>query len=458
MSTGSIAFIREFVQGGLDLEVPTDILELNQPESLDSAFPVSDLATASFATFALAIRKFQTANGHPKSSFSIDRRLASNWFDQSYEPISWSAAPAWDAIAGNYQARDGWIRLHTNAPAHRMVVERLLGVGPNRDDVARTVAKWESEELERSIVEAGGCAAKLWSAKEWYRHPHGIYSKDQRIIESFEGAPWKGAPWTADHGRPLKGIRVLDLTRILAGPVATRALASLGAEVLRIDPIEWHEPSLEPDVTLGKRCARLNLKSFSDQNLFRQLLQETDVLVSGYRPGALDSLGFGWEERQVIKPGLVDVTLNAYGWYGPWSTRRGFDSLVQMSTGIVDRCSDQSSSSLRALPVQALDHATGYIMAAAVLEGLSRRLESGQGSFARTSLVSQAEVLKRIGTSTLKDLPPTLTEGDWQENIEISSFGPMKRLRFPIQQDAIDFGWDSPAVPLGTSKPEWHRL
>ena len=129
-----------------------------------------------------------------------------------------------------------------------------------------------------------------------------------------------------------------------------------------------------------------------------------------------------------------------------------------MSTGIVDRCSDQSSSSLRALPVQALDHATGYIMAAAVLEGLSRRLESGQGSFARTSLVSQAEVLKRIGTSTLKDLPPTLTEGDWQENIEISSFGPMKRLRFPIQQDAIDFGWDSPAVPLGTSKPEWHRL
>jgi crotonobetainyl-CoA:carnitine CoA-transferase CaiB-like acyl-CoA transferase len=116
--------------------------------------------------------------------------------------------------------------------------------------------------------------------------------------------------------------------------VATRFLAGLGAEVLRVDPPGWEEPSLEPEVTLGKRCARLDLRGSEGRARLRALLKAADIIVHGYRPDALESLGFGVAERRMLRPGLVDVSLSAYGWSGPWALRRGFDSLVQMSSGI----------------------------------------------------------------------------------------------------------------------------
>lgn len=143
--------------------------------------------------------------------------------------------------------------------------------------------------------------------------------------------------WQPTASRPLAGIKVLDLTRVLAGPVATRFLAGLGARVLRIDPPDWDEPGVVPEVTLGKNCARLDLRQTADRARFEALLSDCDMIVHGYRPGALDRLGYGFDLRRALRPGLIDISLCAYGWSGPWAARRGFDSLVQMSCGIADR-------------------------------------------------------------------------------------------------------------------------
>src|SRR5690606_14976535 len=153
----------------------------------------------------------------------------------------------------------------------------------------------------------------------------------------------------------LAGIRVLDLTRILSGPIATRFLAGYGADVLRIDPIDWDEPAVAPDVTLGKRRARLDLRSPEGKATFEHLLQQADVLVHGYRSDALEKLGLGETRRRELNPGLVDVCLDAYGWTGDWRARRGFDSLVQMSSGIAHAGMTLLNKPIPTpLPVQAL--------------------------------------------------------------------------------------------------------
>jgi crotonobetainyl-CoA:carnitine CoA-transferase CaiB-like acyl-CoA transferase len=186
----------------------------------------------------------------------------------------------------------------------------------------------------------------------------------------------------------------LDLTRVLAGPVATRFLAGLGAEVLRLDPPGWDEPGVLPDVTLGKRRTRLDLRTRAGRDRFEALLRGADLLVHGYRPGALDGLGWDAAHRQALRPGLVEVSLNAYGWDGPWRDRRGFDSLVQMSCGIAEAgMARLGKEKPFPLPVQALDHACGYIMAAAALISLRRRRETGMGSITRLSLARVARLL-----------------------------------------------------------------
>jgi crotonobetainyl-CoA:carnitine CoA-transferase CaiB-like acyl-CoA transferase len=196
----------------------------------------------------------------------------------------------------------------------------------------------------------------------------------------------------------LKDVRVLDLTRVLAGPVATRFLAGFGANVLRIDPPWWSEPGVEPEVTIGKRRAGLDLRNVDDRSRFEALLARADVLIHGYRPGALDGLGLGASRRREIAPALIEVSLNAYGWTGPWRGRRGFDSLVQMSSGIADEGMRRTEAAYPVpLPVQALDHATGLLMAAAALRALRLRRDTGKVLSARLSLARTAAMLTGCG-------------------------------------------------------------
>jgi crotonobetainyl-CoA:carnitine CoA-transferase CaiB-like acyl-CoA transferase len=254
----------------------------------------------------------------------------------------------------------------------------------------------------------------------------------------------------------LRGIRVLDLTRVLAGPVATRFLAGFGADVLRIDPPSWDEPGVVPEVTLGKRCARLDLRNSSERTIFVDLLQCAHVLVHGYRSDALESLGLDVDTRRRIRPGLVDVALNAYGWSGPWRNRRGFDSLVQMSSGIAEAgMRVLGKDRPTPLPVQALDQATGYLMAAALVCGLTQTLSSAKGFEARTYLARVAQALTSgpAGAEIRAFEPPG--EEEWSETFEATEFGPARRLRPPLTIAGAPMHWDLPAVRLGSSTAAW---
>ncbi|WP_373997074.1 CoA transferase [Duganella vulcania] len=259
----------------------------------------------------------------------------------------------------------------------------------------------------------------------------------------------------------MAGLKVLDLTRVLAGPVATRFLAGYGADVLRIDPPSWDEPGVIPEVTLGKRCARLDLRLARDRDVFETLLAQADVLVHGYRPAALEGLGFGEEVRRRLNPGLVDVALDAYGWTGPWSGRRGFDSLVQMSAGIAERGMRwRNADHPVPLPVQALDHATGYLIAAAAVRGLVRRLEEGRTTQARLSLARTALLLIGLSPSEKAAAQPLapITEADLAPTLEQTAWGPARRYLPPVAIDGAPITWDRPAAKLGSSPPKWGQV
>ena len=247
---------------------------------------------------------------------------------------------------------------------------------------------------------------------------------------------------------------MLDLTRVLAGPVATRFLVLLGADVLRVDPPGWDE-SIIPEVTLGKRTTRLDLTQSTDRACFTELLATADILVHGYRSGALERLGVGEHERQQIRPGLIDISLNSYGWTGPQSDRRGFDSLVQMSTGIAyTGMVDSGAEYPVPLPVQALDHATGSLSAAATPHSLTHQRDTVMTLSARLSLTRIAHLLSRYHGQGAHDPFPAIHDGDFEPKVEPTSWGPAKRLRQPLHIDAVHLR-ASPARDLGLDQPHW---
>ncbi|CAB3695241.1 MAG: CoA transferase [Achromobacter sp.] len=428
--------------------------------ALPSAFAVTEFATAAIGAAGLALAEFAAAgSGAPGApgAISVDRRLASIWFGTTLRPIGRDAPPLWDAVAGDYRASDGWIRLHTNAPHHRDAALAVLGVAADRDAVAQAVSRWRADELEAAVVERNGCAAAMRDLDAWARHPQGRSVGAEPLLHRA-AAPASARPdWRPTRQRPLQGLRVLDLTRILAGPVATRFLAGYGADVLRIDPPGWEEPGTVPEVVLGKRCARLDLKSAADLATLERLLSQADVMIHGYRADALARLGLDAERRRQLNPALIDVSLDAYGWSGPWQGRRGFDSLVQMSTGIADAGMRAKGADRPVpLPCQAIDHATGYLMATAALRGLTERLATGAGGSARASLARTAKLL--VAHRGMLEGGPALaaeTAADWSAAIEETSWGPARRVRPPMRIEGTPESWDYPASALGSSDATW---
>ncbi|MGE8067276.1 CoA transferase [Pseudomonas sp. NPDC089569] len=437
------------------LGLPPTPVTFTSSGALPSAFAVTDLACASIAVAGQAIGELLHRQTGHLPGLEVDRRLASFWFSTSLRPTGWSVPPLWDPVAGDYAARDGWIRLHTNAPHHRAAAESVLGTCADRAAMASKVAQWASSDLEQAVVDAGGCAAEMRSLQEWQAHPQGRAVNAEPLVRFTHGHDLPGKTWQGSVARPLAGIRVLDLTRVLAGPVASRFLAGLGADVLRIDPPSWNEPGVVPEMTLGKRCARLDLHDKVDRGVFDNLLKHADILLHGYRADALERLGYGFAERQRLAPGLIDVCLNAYGWSGPWQNRRGFDSLVQMSCGIADAGMHwKHADKPTPLPVQALDHATGYLMAASAIKLLSERLSNGQGGSARLSLARTAKLLIEHDPGTAEPLRPE-DAGDQGVLVEQTPWGPAHRLQVPMKITDTPLQWVLGASELGAHRPQW---
>jgi len=428
---------------GPDMAPGATVREVS-PASLPSWFAVSDLAVASIGAAACELADFLGT-----TDVEIDRRLALMWFGMTLRPEGWTIPGTWEAIAGDYKARDGWIKLHTNVPRHRVAALEVLGCEATRDAVAESVASWPKTELEDAVVAAGGAAAAMHSLPDWSRHPQGLAVAREPLIA------WRQVGSYAAPAR-MQGLRVLDLTRVLAGPVATRFLAGFGADVLRIDPPGWNEANVEPEVTLGKRLAGLDLRRTEGRSTFERLLKGADVLVHGYRPGALARLGYDKERLRSIAPHVIEVTLNAYGWRGPWAGRRGFDSLVQMSSGIADEGMRRSGASRPVpLPVQALDHATGYLMAAAVLRALRIRRDTRDVLAARLSLARTARLLVSAGVAEPACGMRPEDPSDLPSEKEATGWGPALRLRFPISIGGRGPRWPHPAGPLRRDQPIW---
>ncbi|UVL57352.1 CoA transferase [Pseudomonas sp. B21-035] len=442
-----------------ELQLPTALrnsLRFRGNGALPSTFAVTELASSSIAACGLAIAELLQRQLEQPPGVEVDRRLSSFWFATSLRPQGWSTSPLWDPIAGDYRAEDGWIRLHTNAAHHRAAAQKVVGRAADRAHMAGLVARWRARELESAIVTAGGCAAQMRNWSEWSAHPQGLAVNAEPLIHHQRAPAFTKRRWTGNAVRPLAGVKVLDLTRILAGPTASRLLAGFGAQVLRIDPPGWEEPAVVAEVTLGKRCARLDLHDGDDRRVFERLLSEADILLHGYRADALERLGYASEQRRQLNPGLIDVSLNAYGWSGPWQQRRGFDSLVQMSCGIAcEGMRWQQADKPVPLPVQALDHGTGYLMAAAAIKAYSERLGSGCGATLRLSLARTAKLLIDQGTLAA-DLPlQAETAADLNPQLEQTPWGLAQRLKAPLLVEGAPLDWQQGACELGSAAACW---
>ena len=452
--------------------------------NLPSYFAVTDLAAASMGAAGLALASLiraqrQTAlqrdgahatrtseptqihfDGNdtpPPLTVEVDRRLASFWFSSTLRPDGWVPPGHAELASADYLAQDGWLRLHTNAAHHREAAVRVLGCEATHAAVADAVKNWPKEELVERVVAQGGCAATMLSPAQWQQHPQGRAVNDAPLIAWSSGTQAHHTHWDFEPARPLKGLKILDMTRVLAGPAATRMLAGLGAQVLRVDAPMWNE-SNAAEMTLGKHCTELDLRVASQRAHWLQLLSEADVLVHGYRSDALEMLGLDAHARQQIRPGLIDVSLDAYGFSGPWQHRRGFDSLVQMSMGIA-QAGQLFSGADRPLPlpVQALDHATGYFLATAVLRSLEKRLKTGQGSIARASLARTGALLMTTLHAANIERPTLLPETlkDLSAQVESTHWGPARRMTWPLKVTGVEMNWPIGAGPLKRHPALW---
>ena len=442
--------------------------------TLPSAFDVSGFAVSTMAEAAVEIaqlaRRHGSGSGSGASSgteestgaVSIDRGLAALWFGLSFEPAGWELPPVWDAIAGDYRCADGWIRLHTNAAHHRAAALRVLGLaaGAGRPEVAAAVAPWSGEELEAAVVAANGCAALMRSPAQWRAHPQGravaaepLVGWGEPRVVAADDAETLARIGLGTMRRPLQGVRVLDLTRVIAGPAATRFLAMYGAEVLRIDPPGWQEQGLEAEMTVGKHCARLDLRDRDGLATLHGLLAGADIFIHGYRPDALDKLGLSEAMLAKEHPNLIDVGLDAYGWSGPWARRRGFDSLVQMSCGIAHVGREHFGGERPfPLPVQALDHATGYLCAAAAVNTWRHRLD-GTVRSARLSLARTGLELIKTGPSDAQAPPPQAAAAN--RLLEETAWGPGRRLPSAVELVGVSAETSVRASGFGSAPPRW---
>lgn len=428
---------------------------------LPSSFRVAAAGQASIAASGLAAAEIWKLRSGEAQDVSVDMRHAVvECRSERYLRVDGKPPPpAWDAIAGIYRTRDNsFVRLHTNFPHHRDAVCRVLNCKAERDAVQAALMQWDGEAFETAAYAAGGVVALMRSHAEWSALPQARALAEAPLvfIEKIGEAPPRS--WPAGM-RPLSGIRVLDLSRVIAGPVAGRTLAVHGADVLLISgpglpAIQW----LTIDTGRGKLTGFVELKSEEGGARLRDLLLEADIFSQGYRPRALAHLGFSPEEAARISPGIVYVSLSAYGHAGPWAERRGFDSLVQTATGF-NHAEGQAAGieAPKELPAQMLDHATGYLMAFGAMMAKARQAREGGSWHVRVSLARTGHWLWNLGRIADGLRCEDLKGDEVRPFIEemASGFGPLLAVNHSAALSKTPAFWGRPAMPLGSHAPQW---
>ncbi|MET7320153.1 CoA transferase [Streptomyces sp. NPDC005549] len=377
--------------------------------------------------------------------------VATAFVSERHLRIDGRAPSSFAPLSGFWRAADGWVRTHANYPHHRARLLSALGIVDTGQDralvgtLSKELASRPALEIQETVYAAGGLAVAVVSAPA---------EAGPALVERRH--PAQGGPrLPASASGPAQGVRVLDLTRVIAGPVATRTLALLGADVLRVDsPRLLEDADAHADTGMGKRSTLLDLSRPGDRQAFEDLLGQADVVVTGYRPGALDRHGLAPSALLARRPDLIVAQLCAWGWSGPWAERRGFDSLVQAGVGIaaIEATADGRPG---VLPAQALDHGTGYLLAAAVLRALSDRHTTGGGRHLRLSLAGTASWL-------LHDIHPTSVRGEahlhdpqsWLTETE-SPYGLLRHALSPVHYEGVPANWNRGPTRWGTDLPNW---
>src|SRR6202521_6002524 len=411
---------------------------------LPTPFCIGAAGAATLAASGLAATELWQVRTGRRQRVSVDLRqgpaaLRSRLYIQLGD-TGVSSAP--NTVMGFYLTRDGrWSYLHSNFPNHRAAALSVLGVPEDRDAVARAVAAWNAADLEEAIIAAKGAGGMARTQAEWAKHPQAAAIAALPLMEIRRGG--ESAPEPLPPGdRPLAGIRVLDLTRVLAGPTCARTLAEHGADVLKITAA--HLPNLgyqEWDTGHGKLSAELDLRAPGDVDILRGLVHRADVFSQGYRPGTLAGRGLSPEELIAIRPGLVYVSLSAFGHTGPWASRRGFDTVVQTVSGMTIRQGESvpgKAPGPQFYPVSAIDYCTGYLMAFGAMVALARRTREGGSWLVRISLAQVGKWIVDLGevpAAALGDIPAEFTAGELERwsTVSATPSGRLSHLKAVVQ-------------------------
>ncbi len=433
---------------------------------LPTPFRIGVAGAATLAATGIAAADLWESRSGKKQKISVDLRHATASLRSGHymKLGEGQVSTRRNAIMGVYPTKDDrWSYVHANFPNHRAAALSVLGVPEDRAAVAKAVLNWNAADLEEAIIAAKGAGGMVRTHAEWALHPHAAAVAALPVLEIVKIADSKPEP-LPEGKRPLSGVRVLDLTRVLAGPTCARTLAEHGADVMKITGA--HLPNLgyqEWDTGHGKLSAQLDLREPKDVDTLRNLVREADVFSQGYRPGTLGGRGLSPEELVAIRPGLIYVSLCAFGHTGPWASRRGFDTVVQTVSGITSRQTEVVPGKIPGpdfYPVSAIDYCTGYLMAFGAMVALKRRAEQGGSWLVRISLAQVGKWIVDLGEvegDAARAAPAEFTAEElasWSMVSETPS-GQLRHLKPVVQLSETPAFWARPSVPLGYHQPVW---
>jgi crotonobetainyl-CoA:carnitine CoA-transferase CaiB-like acyl-CoA transferase len=416
-------------------------------------------AAALAATGVAAADLWSLRTGRPRQRITVDvRATAASLRSSRYLRVDGKPPPeVWDPMSGFYPVAGGrWLSIHCNFAAHRDAALRVLGAPADRAAGEAASRSWDGNELEDAIHAAGGCAGLARTSREWELHSQHAAVAAQPLLEITRIGDAPSEPLPA-ASRPLSGVRVLDLTRVLAGPTCARTLAEHGADVLKIGAA--HIPDMkttEIDTGIGKLSALLDLRNQDDLGTLRARLSEADVFSQSYRPGTLAARGFSPSDAASIRPGIVYVSLSAWGDTGPWRGRRGFDTIVQTVSGMAF----EGGTKPRYLPVSAIDYVSGYLMAFGTMVALARRAREGGSWLVRASLARTGRWIAGfgdLGAEAIAGVPAELPAEEIERlTTEIDApIGRVRHLKPVLAMSETPPGWTRPPVPAGYHRAEW---
>lgn len=464
------AFDKLMAIRGLPLPEKDEVSITGSDPVLNTHFRLAATASAAIAGIGVAVNDLWELKTGRRQAIAIDAVAATaalkskNYFQAKnangvFENVTDASHEANRGLTGIFQTKDGrWLLPHFGLDHLRRRMLDLLQADANTESIAKAVAKWDALELENAIDEARVCGGMIRTNEEWLQEPHGKILAAKPVVEIIKIGDSEPEPMPAGD-RPLSGIKALDLTRILAGPITGRTLAEHGADVLMVSaphlPQVW---SYVADTSHGKRSCYLDLRDESEKQTLLDLVKTADVFSQGYRPDKINQMGLGPEALAEIRPGLVYVSINCYGADGPFSHRGGWEQIAQIMTGIAaEGVQSSSGCKPKTLPAAANDYITGYLGAYGTLLALARRAREGGSYHVRVSLCQTGMMIYdqgKVGTLPenlnlgMSDVDSLCMESD-------SHLGRIKHLAPVLSLSETRPFWALPTPKMGSNDPRW---